>query len=178
MTGGVHEHMRAWDPEEDNIIITLLNQLGPKWSRIVQQLPGRSVSSVRNRWQRIEKGRKLREAGQESKNRCQRCGQPKRGHVCTAKLRVSGTSAVAYTGRWEAADMRGSPLLSRQDSDGGLFRPPSALIASEGGSASFDGSEGGSPPHDEPEAAAATTADAAEAVPDEKAQLKDRKSVV
>eukprot|EP00962_Isochrysis_galbana_P019238 scaffold5601_cov104-Isochrysis_galbana.AAC.2 len=91
-----------------------VQQEGPKWSRIVQQLPGRTVSSVRNRWcaphahrtrhspalpglggcastacaclseapvpligvaalvhrQRIEKGRKLREAGVESKNRC------------------------------------------------------------------------------------------------------------
>lgn len=45
------------------------------------------VSSVRNRWQRIEKGRKLREQGQELKNRCHACGQPKRGHVCYAKMR-------------------------------------------------------------------------------------------
>ena len=59
---------------------------GPKWSKIVQRLPNRTVSSVRNRWQRIEKGRKLRAAGMESKNRCHACGQPKRGHVCWAKL--------------------------------------------------------------------------------------------
>ena len=45
------------------------------------------VSSVRNRWQRIEKGRKLREDGTELKNRCHACGQPKRGHICTAKVR-------------------------------------------------------------------------------------------
>lgn len=44
------------------------------------------VSSVRNRWQRIEKGRKLREDGTELKNRCHACGQPKRGHICSAKL--------------------------------------------------------------------------------------------
>jgi len=87
-----------------------VQQEGPKWSRIVQQLPGRTVSSVRNRWraqlalrapswrpadtrlgaahrQRIEKGRKLREAGIESKNRCHACGEPKRGHICYQKLR-------------------------------------------------------------------------------------------
>ena len=86
MTGGRHECMRQWEPEEDQLILHLLQQLGPKWSRIVQQLPGRTISSVRNRWQRIDKGRKLREAGQQSKNRCQQCGQPKRGHVCLAKL--------------------------------------------------------------------------------------------
>ena len=88
MPGGVHEHMRAWEPEEDQLIIRLLNELGPKWSKIVEQLPGRSVSSVRNRWQRIDKGNKLREAGKESKNRCQQCGKPKRGHVCPYQPRV------------------------------------------------------------------------------------------
>ena len=63
-----------------------------RWSKIVQLLPGRTVPSVRNRWQRLEKGRKMREEGKESKNRCHACGQPKRGHVCYAKL---GQSSVA-----------------------------------------------------------------------------------
>eukprot|EP00310_Coccolithus_braarudii_P012212 CAMPEP_0183346098 /NCGR_PEP_ID=MMETSP0164_2-20130417/11309_1 /TAXON_ID=221442 /ORGANISM="Coccolithus pelagicus ssp braarudi, Strain PLY182g" /LENGTH=319 /DNA_ID=CAMNT_0025517317 /DNA_START=302 /DNA_END=1261 /DNA_ORIENTATION=- len=151
MTGGVHEHMRAWDPEEDNIIITLLGQLGPKWSRIVQQLPGRSVSSVRNRWQRIEKGRKLREAGHESKNRCQRCGQPKRGHVCNAKLKTRSPSGSASAGGsgWGYADEGelSSPQLSREPSwssvpqevgtrEGALCHPPAG--ASPDGLAATD----------------------------------------
>ena len=86
MPGGKHENMQAWSPEEDTIILDMHTQLGPMWSKIVKQLPGRTVSSVRNRWQRIEKGRKQREAGIVSKNRCHACGQPKRGHVCLAKL--------------------------------------------------------------------------------------------
>jgi len=154
MPGGVHEHMRAWDPEEDNVIITLLDQLGPKWSRIVQQLPGRSVSSVRNRWQRIEKGRKLREAGKESKNRCQRCGMPKRGHVCAAKLknRADGGVESAADEAWEETaqtsgdDSDGAsatPGLSRQGSEA-LF-PPSTVAAANahaGPSADIGGDEG------------------------------------
>merc|ERR1711971_610634 len=96
MTGGVHAHMRAWEPEEDECITMLLDQFGPKWTRIVQQLPGRTVSSCRNRWQRIEKGNKMRAAGLESKNRCQRCGEPRRGHIC----RVSkGQSTTKLKGR-------------------------------------------------------------------------------
>mmetsp|Transcript_339 Transcript_339/g.1091 ORF Transcript_339/g.1091 Transcript_339/m.1091 type:complete len:419 (-) Transcript_339:312-1568(-) len=87
MPGGKHANMMAWAPEEDQVILDMVQQEGPKWSRIVQQLPGRTVSSVRNRWQRIEKGRKLREAGIESKNRCHACGEPKRGHICYQKLR-------------------------------------------------------------------------------------------
>tara|TARA_B100000524_G_scaffold314526_1_gene192305 strand:+ start:155 stop:1117 length:963 start_codon:yes stop_codon:yes gene_type:complete len=89
---GAHENMRAWDPEEDQIIISSLERLGPKWSKIVQRLPGRSVASIRNRWQRIENGRRLRAAGHHPKNRCQRCGLPKRGHVCLAKLSNKGES--------------------------------------------------------------------------------------
>ena len=87
MPGGRHANMQAWSPEEDGIILDMVRTDGPKWSKIVQMLPGRTVSSVRNRWQRIEKGRKLREKGIVSKNRCHACGEPKRGHVCKAKLK-------------------------------------------------------------------------------------------
>jgi len=86
MPGGVHEHMRAWEPEEDRLIIEMLSLHGPRWGKIVKELPGRTISSVRNRWQRIDKGRRMSAAGAESKNRCQWCGQPKRGHVCFARM--------------------------------------------------------------------------------------------
>jgi len=162
MTGGVHEHMRAWDPEEDEIIITLLNELGPKWSRIVQQLPGRSVSSVRNRWQRIEKGRKLREAGQESKNRCQRCGQPKRGHVCTAKLKNRGGGVVvAISSRTyevpASGDESDTPMLSRENSEASLLRAAASASRAASASAS-DGA--GSPLREAERAGAPGAADA------------------
>merc|ERR1711907_24192 len=88
MTGGRHENQRAWDPEEDHIILQMVNTEGPKWKSIVANLPGRTVASVRNRFQRIEKGRKMREKGPTQKmNRCHLCNQPKRGHICYAKLR-------------------------------------------------------------------------------------------
>lgn len=99
--------MKAWEPEEDQIIMEMLERLGPKWSKIVQRLPGRTVSSVRNRWQRIDKGRRLREAGHESKNRCQQCGKPKRGHVCMARLKNRGESgelAAIALKQWEVAN--------------------------------------------------------------------------
>ena len=43
MPGGAHENMKAWDPEEDDIILTMHSQIGPKWKEIVQRLPGRTV---------------------------------------------------------------------------------------------------------------------------------------
>ena len=79
--------MRAWEPEEDRLIIELLAKLGPRWSKISKMLPNRTISSIRNRWQRIDKGRKLRDEGKLSKNRCNVCGQPKRGHVCFERIR-------------------------------------------------------------------------------------------
>lgn len=107
--------MKAWEPEEDQIIMEMLERLGPKWSKIVQRLPGRTVSSVRNRWQRIDKGRRLREAGHESKNRCQQCGKPKRGHVCMARLKNRGESgelAAIALKQWEVANhvVTGGPV--------------------------------------------------------------------
>ena len=86
MPGGVHGHMRAWDPEEDRLIIEMLSQHGPRWAKIVKELPGRTISSIRCRWQRIDRGRRISQSGAGSKNHCQWCGQPKRGHVCFARM--------------------------------------------------------------------------------------------
>ena len=77
------------------MIIELLGALGPRWSKIVKALPGRSISSIRNRWQRIDKGKRMQEEGKVSKNRCQVCGEPKRGHVCFARLRAAAAAKQA-----------------------------------------------------------------------------------
>ena len=117
MPGGKHQNMHAWSPEEDTVILDMHIELGPSWSKIVQWLPGRNVSSVRNRWQRIEKGRKQREAGVPSKNRCHACGLPKRGHVCQAKLggrpnMVKGPPTVTITDHLAAnMPVRSTPLI-------------------------------------------------------------------
>ena len=78
--------MRAWTPEEDQTILAGIKAHGRQWSIIKQSLPGRTVSSTRNRYNRIENGRRLEEAGFAGRNRCLVCGQRKRGHVCLAKL--------------------------------------------------------------------------------------------
>ena len=43
MPGGAHENMKAWDPEEDHIIMQMVQTEGPKWKQIVKELPGRTV---------------------------------------------------------------------------------------------------------------------------------------
>lgn len=35
--------MTAWLPNEDHIIINMVQIIGPKWSEIIQHLPGRTV---------------------------------------------------------------------------------------------------------------------------------------
>ncbi|EOD17071.1 hypothetical protein EMIHUDRAFT_244492 [Emiliania huxleyi CCMP1516] len=58
--------------------------IGRKWGRIADGLTNRSPASVRNRYLRIELGQQARRLGL-AKNRCAACGQPKLGHVCSAK---------------------------------------------------------------------------------------------
>lgn len=107
MPGGLQIDAKPWTPEEDHVILALHAADGPKWSVIVQSLPGRTISSVRNRWQRLEKGRKMREEGRETRNRCHACGQPKRGHICYAK--ASGGPQVTITNPIVGASRAASP---------------------------------------------------------------------
>ena len=43
MPGGAHEFMKAWEPDEDQIIMDMHSREGPKWKLIVKKLPGRTV---------------------------------------------------------------------------------------------------------------------------------------
>jgi len=86
MPGGAHENMRGWSPEEDELLLQLIETSGKRWKLIAEALGNanpRTPAMVRNRYLRIERGRWLTEQGM-SKNRCGQCGQLKRGHVCQA----------------------------------------------------------------------------------------------
>ena len=109
MPGGAHETMRSWDPEEDEVILSMVEQIGNRWAQIVTHLPGRTVSSVRNRYQRIQKGVQMRERGAVMKNKCHTCGEPKRGHICKAKARISGLVNVAQMTDEEIEAVRNNP---------------------------------------------------------------------
>lgn len=43
MPGGYHANMKAWEPEEDDIINEMLAAKGPRWKIISKALPGRTV---------------------------------------------------------------------------------------------------------------------------------------
>ena len=85
MPGGLHATMRRWEPAEDYIILDMLGTIGPRWSKIAAALPDRTIPSIRNRWQRIDKGRREVKQGGTFK-RCPHCSQPRKGHVCFEQL--------------------------------------------------------------------------------------------
>jgi hypothetical protein len=86
MPGGAQSCMRAWEPEEDFLILKLVEEFGTKWAKIQKSFTNRSVASIRNRHFRTKKGIQLIEEGTILKNKCHACGQLKRGHICKAKL--------------------------------------------------------------------------------------------
>ena len=61
---GVHEHMKRWEPDEDHILVEMLADIGPRWAHIALQV-GRSIPSIRNRWQRICKRHKSVSEGRQ-----------------------------------------------------------------------------------------------------------------
>lgn len=92
MGGGAHLNMQSWSPEEDKIIREMTLKFGNKWKEIQKHLPDRTIPSIRNRYQRMQKGDKLQKEGGRFKNLCRYCGLPKRGHTCTALVASTANS--------------------------------------------------------------------------------------
>lgn len=94
-SGGAHDYARAWEAEEDVLVTHMVASMGPRWRHIVKLFPGRTISSVRNRWQRMAQRGSAKKKG-TFKNRCSFCGERKRGHTCVKKL--STTALVLKQG--------------------------------------------------------------------------------
>lgn len=108
MPGGAHENMRGWSPEEDELLLQLIETKGKRWKLIAEALGNanqRTPAMVRNRYLRIERGRYLTSHGM-SKNRCGQCGQLKRGHVCQAAKPVVGTDMEQQQARHHEARLK------------------------------------------------------------------------
>lgn len=79
-----HDVMETWTGEEDTFLLHLIDRHGTSWKTIGKAFPTRSVSSIRNRYQRIMNGTK-----HKGKNRCLKCGMIKLGHICGGVKRTS-----------------------------------------------------------------------------------------
>lgn len=64
------------------MIIVSYDSFGPSWLEMEKLLPGRTSSSIRNRWQRILHGTIAKKTARGKQNRCGRCGEVFRGHLC------------------------------------------------------------------------------------------------
>lgn len=109
--------MTPWMPADDLKIIELHKRLGPRWSSIASEFPGRTVSSIRNRFLRLQNGNKIRDAGQVTKNRCSKCGLAKKGHICKAKLAADQSSHFLSNTHPDALTGSAAPLLARSSSN-------------------------------------------------------------
>jgi len=90
-------HMRGFTPEEDQMLNTLVETEGPRWKAIAEAMTAatpdapRTAAMVRNRFLRVQKGKKEAEQG-KARNKCGLCGQLKKGHVCSADKSRANTN--------------------------------------------------------------------------------------
>ena len=54
----------SWTIEEDTLLAKLFSTYGPKWKKIAQLIPGRSINSIRNRWKLLLKQSKRTSPGE------------------------------------------------------------------------------------------------------------------
>tara|TARA_X000001036_G_scaffold105774_1_gene98841 strand:- start:4336 stop:4854 length:519 start_codon:yes stop_codon:yes gene_type:complete len=112
---------RCWTPAEDGILLTWADratrvkagQTHHRWSIVVDELWrhgfDRSENMIRNRYQRILKGR-----SRPGRNRCSVCGQQKAGHSCPGRWVVGGAKLDRWAARRAAARVS-SPLDPRTE---------------------------------------------------------------
>merc|ERR1719262_1898608 len=98
--GGRHESMRIFGPEEAKLVHELVEAHAPRWTYIAKLVSEkmnqpRTAASIRNYYKRFQASKKIAEVHSDTKklNRCQLCGQIKRGHVCTGSTALAPTNA-------------------------------------------------------------------------------------
>jgi hypothetical protein len=74
----MHDDAKFWSAEDSIMLLKLLEEHGHEWKILGSKL-NRTASSVRNRVQRMERGKNATGNIQL----CSKCGQPRRGHICT-----------------------------------------------------------------------------------------------
>jgi len=64
------------------VLLAAIKSYGSSWRKVSKQLPGRTEAMCRNRYQRIMAPHRTKTISKKPPNRCSRCGEVKRGHIC------------------------------------------------------------------------------------------------
>lgn len=76
-----------WAFDENETLLTRVREHidsrgRPKWALVAQGLPGRTAQEARCRYRRISDAQARKSRGESFRNKCHKCGQKRRGHVC------------------------------------------------------------------------------------------------
>jgi len=95
-----HSAMRAWDYEEDAQLILAVQKMGRRWMVIAATFPDRTEAMCRNRYARMSAPKR---AGAKPRNRCNACGELKKGHSCRARNMVINSRDGLDAQQWDSA---------------------------------------------------------------------------
>lgn len=97
----------AWTKEEDDILLTTMKEIGPKWSKMTSQLPGRSANDIKNRWHK-HLLRKNLNLGEENANQSSGSAMSTKNE----KLNDDGNDAKYFD---DLFDLCNSTIMSHDD---------------------------------------------------------------
>lgn len=75
------DNARTWNSVEDMTLFELIKMHGKKWEQFTTHFPGRTASAIRNRHQRVMFAQR-----QTHRQKCSKCGLPRRGHTCMSDV--------------------------------------------------------------------------------------------
>lgn len=131
--GGKHDVMRTYSPDEAALVFQLVEAHAPRWTHIAKLVSEatkqpRTAASVRNYYKRFVHSKKIadNESATRKLNRCQVCGQIKRGHICKGPPATEANDGAPPKGLTTATAATANAAAPAAASDAAARPPPPA----------------------------------------------------